>query len=159
MGFATVLGKTLIVAAILFQAWLLYQDKKEGDEFNKNLSEAIAGCSCCESIRPHLEKYLRLVVVGLLATSALMIICKCWSIKLLTLFGLITLLWVEHHTVFKKVPTLALLDNSPFWHSMGVIGAIIYLMGAECSSCRKAPEGEAKPAEPVSKETKKQKKN
>lgn len=31
MAFVTILGKTLIVAAILFQAWLLYQDKKEGD--------------------------------------------------------------------------------------------------------------------------------
>lgn len=139
MAIATLLGKTLIVTAILFQAWLLYQDKQEGDEFNKNLSQAIAGCSFCESIRPHLEKYLRLVVVGLLASSALMIFCKCWTMKLLTLFGLCTLLWVEHHTVFKTLSTLTVLKHTAFWHSLGVIGAVIYLMGAECTSCKKAP--------------------
>lgn len=31
MGFVTFVGKTLIIASILFQAFLLYQDKKEGD--------------------------------------------------------------------------------------------------------------------------------
>lgn len=72
-----------------------------------------------------------------------MIFCKCWSIKLLTLFGLFTLLWVEHHALFKTIPTIAILSEAAFWHSLGVIGAIIYLMGAECSSCRKAPEAAA----------------
>lgn len=31
MAFVTFFGKALVVAAIVFQAWLLYQDKREGD--------------------------------------------------------------------------------------------------------------------------------
>lgn len=152
MAFVTFFGKTLIVAAIIFQAWLLYQDKREGDEFHKNLTDAIANCSCLNSVRPYLEQYLRLAVVGLLASSVLLIITRCWVFKLFPLLGLSVLLWIEHHAVFRTVPTIALLDNSPLWHSLGVIGAIIYLMGAECGTCKKpAPAAETARAEPSSK--------
>ncbi len=69
-----------------------------------------------------------------------MIVTKCWCIKLLTIIGLSTLLWVEHHSVFRQVPSLLILQYSSFWHSLGVIGAIIYLMGAECTKCTKNEE-------------------
>ena len=42
MGFIALFGKLLLVSSIVFQAFLLYHDKKEGDEFNKNLKHAIA---------------------------------------------------------------------------------------------------------------------
>ena len=44
MGLVRFVGKLLIVASIVFQAFLLYQDKKEGDDFNRNLKDAIASC-------------------------------------------------------------------------------------------------------------------
>ena len=93
-------------------------------------------------MRPYLEQYLRFVVVGLLASSIFMLVFRCWGIKFLTLCGLLTLLWVEHHGVFCKVPTLALLDNAPFFHSLGVIGAILFLAADECKGCKKGKKGE-----------------
>jgi hypothetical protein len=140
MAVITYLGKFLIVASILFQAFLLYQDKKEGDQFNKNLSHAISSCPSLQALKPHLQQHLRLVVVGLLGTSALMLLLRASFVKVFTLLGLIVLLWVEHHAVFCKVPSLELLNNAPFWHSLGVVGAIIYLAAAECTGGKKAPK-------------------
>jgi hypothetical protein len=131
------LGKFLIVSALLFQAFLLYQDKSESDQFQKNLKNAIASCQHCQQLRPYLEQYLRLAVVGLLATSAFMIVMKCSLFKITTLAGLFTLLWVEHHSVFCTIPTIDILNRSCLWHSLGVIGAVLYLWAAECTSCAK----------------------
>jgi hypothetical protein len=78
------------------------------------------------------------VVVGLLGSSLLILLCRCWAFKLPTLLGLGLLLWVEHHEVFRKVPTLAVLENTPLWHSLGLIGVVIYLLGAECTACNKS---------------------
>ena len=132
MGLTAWVGKLLIVAAICFQAFLLFQDKKEGDLFNKNLNDALAGCDCLKSVKPLLQQHLRMVVVGLLGLSALMLALRTWVIKLFVLVGLSILLWVEHHNVFRKAPTFALFDNFPFWHALGVIGAVLYLMDVEC---------------------------
>jgi len=137
MGLLGFLGKLLIVSSILFQAYLLYEDKSHSDQFQRNLKEAVASCQHLQQLRPHLEKYLRLVVVGLLGSSVLIVILRCSIFKLTTLIGLSILLWLEHHSVFCRVPTLDLLNNSPFWHSLGVIGAILYLLAAECTSCSK----------------------
>ena len=169
MGLVRFVGKFLIVASILFQAFLLYQDKKEGDEFNRNLKVALASCECLASIKPYLLQYLRLVIVGLLGFSAFMIVIRFWGIKLLTLTGLFLLLWVEHHGSLCKVPTIALLDNAALWHSLGVIGAILYLMADECKGCKKGKkekesersegksEGRAEKAEPKEKKGKSKK--
>lgn len=156
MAFTTLLGKALVITSIIFQAFLLYQDKKEGDQFNKNLTSALSGCDSLKVVKPYLEQYLRLAVVGLLATSALMLVVRYWYIKAFVILGLSALLWVEHYKVFEKVPTVELLDNSPFWHSLGVIGALIYLMGAEGVSYIKSAKPakatkSSSPAEPVSK--------
>lgn len=143
MGLLGFLGKLLIVSSLLFQAFLLYHDKSEGDQFQKNLKDAIAGCQHCQQLRPYLEQYLRLAVVGLLATSAFMIVMKCSLFKLTTLAGLLTLLWVEHHSVFCTVPTIDLLKRTCFWHALGVIGSILYLLAAECTSCSKPAKAAA----------------
>ena len=137
MGFTSFLGKLLIVASLCFQAFLLYQDKSEGDQFNRNLKSALASCDCLASIKPHLEQYLRLVVAGLLFSSTFMIIFKCSTGKLLTLLGLCILFWVEHHAIFRRMPTVILLQNTPFWHSLGVIGAVLYILANECGACKK----------------------
>ncbi len=131
MSIAIVLGKIFIAASIVFQAYLLFQDKSEADTFDKNLKLAIAQCSCLAPLKQHLQQYLRLVVAGLLASSALFIVVRHWFFKLPTFLGLLVLLWVEQHLVFTKVPTIDILNNVGLWHLLGVIGAIIYLLGSE----------------------------
>ena len=144
MGITTLLGKTLIIASIVFEAYLIYADKQTIAAFDKQLTSAMANCDCfTPEIQKHLKDYLRLVVVGLLGASVLLF-AKCWAFKLPTFLGLSLLLWVEQHEVFRRVPTLAILGNTALWHALGVIGVVIYLIGAECSSCEKK-EPEKKP--------------
>ena len=164
MGFITYIGKALIVASILLQAFLLFQDQKEGAQFNKNLKAATT-CHCFDAVRIHLQQYLRLVVAGLLATSAVMLLVKCCIFKLATLIGLIILLVVENHAIFCKIPTIAILDNVAFFHSLGVIGAVLYIAASECAGCGKkcskgdkAEKASEKAAEKVSKTNDKPKK-
>lgn len=48
---------------------------------------------------------------------------------------------LEHQGLSKYLTSLegslALLNNVAVWHSLGVIGAIIYLIGAECGTSNK----------------------
>lgn len=158
MGVLTFLGKVLIISSILLQAYLLYQNESTGAAFDTQLSQALTACHCLSpEIQQHVKAYLRLVIAGLLASSVLILVCKCWSFKLPTFIGLALLLWVEHRSSFCTVPTLAILENTALWHSLGVIGAIIYLAGAECSSCKTncGPE----PSEIKSKKADEKKKN
>ncbi len=136
MSTTTFLGKTLIIASLLFQAYLLFADRKAISDFDKQLNQSLDTCNCfSQEIKKYIQEYLRIVVAGFIASSVLILPFKCWSFKLPTLFGLILLLWVEHHKVFAKIPTITILENTAFWHSVGVIGAILYLLGAECSKC------------------------
>ena len=136
MGFVTFFGKLLIAVSIIFEAYLLYADKPAIDSFDKQLGHAMTGCDCLTpEILKLIKEHLRLVVAGLLASSILFVAIKSWVLKLPAFIGLSVLLWVEHHGVFKTIPSEALLANTAFWHSLGVIGAIIYLAGAECNSC------------------------
>ena len=138
MGLITFFGKSLIVASLIFQAFLLYSDKAAIAGFDRQLAHGLAGCDCVPAdIQAHIKEHLRLVVVGLLASSALMLALRCWCLKLLTLLGLGLLLWVEHHESFRRVPSLALLENTALWHSLGLVGVVVYLLGAECGDCKK----------------------
>lgn len=136
MGIVTFFGKLLIAVSIIFEAYLLYADKSAIDSFDKQLGHALTGCDCLTpEILKMIKEHLRLVVAGFLASSILFVLVRSWVLKLPTFIGLSVLLWIEHHGVFKTIPTEALLGNTAFWHSLGVIGAIIYLAGAECNSC------------------------
>ncbi len=139
MGLITFLGKLLIIASLGFQAFLLYQDKSSINSFDSQLNKALSSCKC-EMLTPeiiaHIKEHLRLVLTGLLASSALFLFFKCWCFKIPTFLGLSILLWIQHHETFRVVPTIDILNNTSLWHSLGVIGAIIYLMGAECSSVK-----------------------
>ena len=140
MGFITFFGKALIIASIVFEAYLFFADRQTISAFDKQLSQALTGCDCLTpEITKLLKEHLRMVIVGLLGSSALLLIIKHWFFKLPVFIGLSLLLWIEQHEVFKKVPTLAILENTALWHSLGVIGVIIYLLGAECTSCSKEP--------------------
>jgi len=150
MGFMTFFGKLLIAVSIIFEAYLLFADKSAIDSFDKQLGHALTGCDCLTpEILKLIKEHLRLVVAGFLASSILFVLVKAWLLKLPAFIGLSVLLWIEHHGVFKTMPTEALLGNTAFWHSLGVIGAIIYLAGAECTSCATtAPITSSKKAEP-----------
>jgi hypothetical protein len=130
MGVTTFLGKALIIASLMFQADLLFSDRQAISAFDKQLTRGLSACSCLTpEISKYAKEYLRLVIAGLIATSALILTFRSWSLKLPTLLGLILLLWVEHHEVFTKIPTISILENTALWHSLGVIGVIIYLLG------------------------------
>ena len=149
MGFVTFFGKLLIAVSIIFEAYLLFADKSAIDSFDKQLGHALTGCDCLTpEILKLVKEHLRLVVAGFLASSILFVLVKAWLLKLPAFIGLSVLLWIEHHGVFKTIPTEALLANTAFWHSLGVIGAIIYLTGAECTSCATAPTTSSKKPEP-----------
>lgn len=148
MSITTFLGKALIIASIVFEAYLIYADKQAITAFDKQLGHALTACDCLTpEIQKYIKEYLRLVVVGLLGASVLLFV-NCWAFKLPTFLGLSLLLWVEQHEAFRRIPTLAILENTALWHSLGVIGVVIYLIGAECNSCEKKAVAEKKPAVP-----------
>lgn len=141
MGLVTLLGKTLIIASLLFQSYLLLSDRQTISAFNKNLNQGLTACHCLTpEIQAYVKTYLREAIAFLIATSVLILVFKYWICKLPILLGLSLLLWVDHHDVFRKIPTIDLLENTAFWHSVGVIGVIIYLIGVECSNCGKSKE-------------------
>jgi hypothetical protein len=138
MGCTTILGKLLIVASIVFQAYLFFADKQTTAAFDRQLVQALSACNCLSpEIQALVKQHLRLVVAGLLASSVLFLVSRCWLLKLPALLGLGLLLWVEHHEVFRSVPTWAIVENTGLWHSLGLLGIVIYLIGAECTSCDK----------------------
>lgn len=110
MGFITFFGKALIIASIVFEAYLFFADKQTITAFDKQLTQAMTGCDWfTPEIQKLLKEHLRLVVAGLLASSALLLVIKHWFFKLPVFIGLSLLLWIEEHEVFRKVPTLAIL--------------------------------------------------
>lgn len=142
MGFVTVLGKFLIIASIAFQAYLFFADRQAISTFDKDLSKTLAAYNfITPEIQALVKQHLRLVVVGLLGSSILILVSRSWLLKLPTLLGLGLLLLVEHHQVFRTIPTLALLENTGLWHSLGLLGVIIYLLGAECSAGKEENNG------------------
>jgi hypothetical protein len=110
MSIITYLGKGLIVASLMFQAYLLVADRQTITAFDKQLKHGLSSCDCLTpEIQRYLLEYLRFIVGGFIASSALLLPFRCWGFKLPVLLGLILLLWVEHHDVFRKAPTLAIL--------------------------------------------------
>ena len=75
-----------------------------------------------------------------------MLVVKSWGIKLFVLLGLLASLWIEHQP-FTKFPCIGCAS---FWTKLSTIGAIIYLMGADCSksSCKKTQASEKGKAHP-----------
>lgn len=145
MGRTIFLGKLLIIASLLFQAYHLLADRKAITDFDKQLIQSLQTCNCfSQEIKKYIHEYLRLVVGAFLASSVLILLSRCWCFKLSTLLGLIALLWVEHHKVFAKIPTISILENTGFWHSIGVIGVVVYLLSIECVKCDEKNQTDAK---------------
>ena len=126
------LGKLLIAVGICFQAYTLYEDKASATAFDSRLATVLKSCDFIPSdIQAHIKDHLRLVVVGLLGCSALMVLLKSCLVKLPVLLGLVTL-FVLKNAPFTSIPTF---KDHAFWESLAVIGGIVYLMGAESSCC------------------------
>ena len=116
---STWFGKLLITVSLVFQAYLLFENQTVATAFNTKLQAALEACDCIPAD----------------IASVLMILSRCWCIKLLPLIALSALLYIEHQP-FTKIPCIGC---TRLWEKVAVIGAIIYLMGSDCgaSSCTK----------------------
>jgi hypothetical protein len=85
-----------------------------------------------------------------------MLVSRCWFFKLLVLLGLGLQLYIEHQP-FTKVPCIGCVR---LWEKVAILGAIIYLMGADCAakSCKTVCGG-SKPAQPAQPEKVQKKSN
>ena len=91
-------GKLFIAIGLCFQAYMLFDNPEVANTFNTKLAAALSSCDCIPAdIQVHLKQHLRLVVVGLLACSALMVVIRSFFFKFLVIIGLGILLWVNHH--------------------------------------------------------------
>jgi len=89
----------------------------------------MASCKCIpDHIAAHVIQYARFAVVGMFASSALMLVIRCWCMKLFVIMGLSALLLIEHQP-FSKVPCVGCVG---FWEKVSMIGAMVYLMGVDC---------------------------
>jgi hypothetical protein len=101
----------------------------------------MAVCDCIpDNIVSYILLYGRFLVVGLLGISVSMLVCSFWGVKLLVIMGLLVNLYIEHQP-FNKLPCIGCAN---FWTKVSTIGALIYLMGADCNkqSCTKLNNGE-----------------
>lgn len=125
------LGKLLIAIGICFQAYALYSNTAEATAFNTKLAVALKSCDCIPAnIKSHLQEHLRFIVVGLLGCSALMVIIRSSIFKFLVILGLTIIILVDNNPL-RQIPTL---KDHHFWQSLAILGGMIYLLGAECSS-------------------------
>lgn len=135
------LGKLIIAVSLIFQAYVLFENQTVAKEFNAKLLAALETCNCIpDHIAGHILEHGRLVIVGLLASSGLMILFRCWFFKLLPLLALSVLLYIEHQP-FTKIPCIGC---TRLWERVAVIGALVYLMGSDCGagSCSKPSESQ-----------------
>lgn len=134
------LGKVLIVAALCFQAWLLHSNTVISTEFHAKLTIALKSCDCIPAdISTHILAHGKHILMGLLGSSVLMLVSRCWVFKIFVILGLAAQLYLEHMP-FKNFPHI---NNLQFWTQVALIGGIIFLMGRECASgaCAKPVKG------------------
>ena len=94
----------------------------------------MAALESCNQIPDHIAGYIlfyaRYVIAGLLGSAILMLFSKFSFFKLLPLIALISLTYLEHHNL-SKMPCI---ECACFWTKISQIGALIYLMGADCTT-------------------------
>jgi len=133
------LGKLLIAVGICFQAYTLYEDKTAALAFDTRLATHFKSCNWfpAETTALILQN-LRLVVVGLLASSALMVLFKTAFFKFTVFLGLALTFYIRHWPI-TAIPSF---KDHAFWEQLAIIGGIIYLMGAESSCSDKKSKSE-----------------
>ena len=121
------LGKLLIAVGICYQAFMLFDNDRIAQAFDLRLASVLSSCDCIPAeIKVHVKAHLRMVIVGLLGTSALTVITRTCLFKFLVLVGLVVLTYINYHP-FNQIPSF---ENVRFWESIAIIGGVIYLMGA-----------------------------
>lgn len=100
------LGKLLLAVGITFQAYTLYEDRTAINAFDARLAGILT--KCCSSvpaeIKAHVQEHFRVVVVGLLAFSGLMVFFRSWVFKIPVLLGLISLFILKYYP-FANLPS------------------------------------------------------
>lgn len=142
-------GKLLVAIGICFQAYTLFESKSAATTFDNRLNTVLAACNCIPAdIQQHIKAHLRLVVVGLLAFSGLMVFVRSCFVKVPVLLGLLIVFLVRYYPL--AVPNFTTFKDRPYWELVAIIGGVIYLMGADsacCSGHKKQPAPEAPAAE------------
>lgn len=121
-------GKCIIVFSLCLQAYLLFQSELTIKLFNQQLARLLSSCECMPvEVALHVQEYLRLVVIGLLASSVLMIISRSAFPKILALLGVVAMFVIRNYPL-SKLPSI---DNISFYQSLALVGGILYLFGAD----------------------------
>lgn len=124
------LGKLLIALGLCFQAYLLFSNATIAGNFNSSLTKILVSCDCVPAhVKPLIQQHLRMVVVGLLGLSALMVAVRASFIKILVVIGYVTLVYVRFYPL-KQLPPLS---DTAFYENVAIIGGLIYLIGADRS--------------------------
>ena len=130
-------GKVLIVTGLCFQAYLLFDSATISNDFDQKLQAALTVCDCIpKDIAIHIMAYARFVVIGLLASSILMLISSVGIFKIFIILGLSTILYIQHQP-FNKVPCFC--QNIDFWTKIAFIGGMMCLLASECPSGKCGP--------------------
>lgn len=130
-------GKLLVALGICFQAYTLFESKSAATVFDNRVNTLLHSCHCIPAeIQGHIKAHLRLVVVGLLGFSALMVLIRSCFVKVPVLLGLLIVFLVRHYPL-TAVPSY---KDHAFWELVATIGGIIYLMGADSSKCCSHPK-------------------
>lgn len=144
MSVLNLLGKAILAGSLCLQAWVLFSDAEAGNNFDSKAKTMILSCPYMSSVAEPLIQNLRMIVVGLLFSSALMIAVRWCIVKFLVLLGLVINLLVMWDPI-TKCPGL---KNTGFWQDVAIIGGIVYLMGADvCTPCAK-PAKQSENSEP-----------
>ena len=127
MNIGTV-GKCIIALSLCLQAYLLFQSELTIKLFDQQLTRLLSSCECMPvEVALHVQQYLRLVVIGLLASSVLMIISRSVLPKIFALLGVVVMFVIKNYPL-GKLPSI---DDTSFFQYLALVGGILYLLGAD----------------------------
>jgi hypothetical protein len=127
MNIGTV-GKCIIALSLCLQAYLLFQSEPTIKLFNQQLARLLSSCECMPvEVALHVQQHFRFVVIGLLASSVLMIISRSVLPKIFALLGVVAMFAIKNYPL-GKLPSI---DDISFYQSLALVGGILYLLGAD----------------------------
>lgn len=123
-------GKLFIAVGLCLQAYLLFANPSVSQNFDATATTMLSSCDCLPpEVSALLKQHLRMIVVGLLGLSSLMIVTKSAFIKFLVIIGYVTLCYIRHYPL-KQIPALT---DYGFYENVAIVGGLIYLMGSDMS--------------------------
>ncbi len=138
-------GKLLIALGLCYQAYTLFENKSTATTFDSQLTTALRPLHVIPAdIQLLIKTNLRLIVVGLLGFSALMVFFRTAILKIPVLLGLLTWFWLR----YLPLAAIPSFTDHAFWQLVSTIGGIIFLIGAD--HCHSGPKAKATVTDPVS---------